>query len=292
LRRPGLGVGEDHDPCQTGSADRPAAPSYGQARRLVHDNPIAETVAGLPQLETKRYFSSCFDFVGVDICDCAAITIVMEDNHRESAAKAIIEAYRRLSEARERLSVERAGLTRELRLNERSMSDCRAAARFFGIDDRLPATDDRAETALHEQALRNARIHSAVQEAAVAPIRTVWRSFNSHAVSTDEMPALPMHLDQATHQTQADESPAPSPVRPPLREYLLLELQRAGAAGAKAAALRASFQEHFHIEIHEKTVGMTLYRLSQNREVHRRGHFWFYGADPEGHDQTIPEEPV
>lgn len=59
-------------------------------------------------------------------------------------------------------------------------------------------------------------------------------------------------------------------------------LQRAGVSGAKAAPLREQFEKAYGEVIHEKTVGMTLYRLSQDGLVRRDGHTWFLTDPPQG----------
>jgi hypothetical protein len=62
---------------------------------------------------------------------------------------------------------------------------------------------------------------------------------------------------------------------PTVRDGVLKRLQAAGSKGAKAIELRAFFEETYGIKIHEKTVGMTLYRLSRDHLVRREGRTWF-----------------
>lgn len=52
----------------------------------------------------------------------------------------------------------------------------------------------------------------------------------------------------------------------------------AGADGSRAAVLRDYIEAKFGIVTHEKTVGMTLYRLLKEGLVRRDGHIWFFGA--------------
>jgi hypothetical protein len=67
---------------------------------------------------------------------------------------------------------------------------------------------------------------------------------------------------------------------PKVRDIVLDQLRGAGNSGAKAAAVRQYIETTYSTKIHEKTVGMTLYRLSQDNAVHRKGQIWFFGPPP------------
>jgi hypothetical protein len=68
--------------------------------------------------------------------------------------------------------------------------------------------------------------------------------------------------------------------RQTLKDVLLDQLKLAGQTGCKAAPLRELFESTTGQIIHEKTVGMTLYRLLKDGLVHRNGHTWFFGPPP------------
>jgi hypothetical protein len=63
--------------------------------------------------------------------------------------------------------------------------------------------------------------------------------------------------------------------RPSIRTIALERLEGAGPAGLKAADIRKFIEDTYSIETHEKTVGMTLYRLLKDELVRREGHIWF-----------------
>lgn len=63
--------------------------------------------------------------------------------------------------------------------------------------------------------------------------------------------------------------------RPSIRQIVLDRLADAGEGGAKAIDIRKYIETTYSEEIHEKTVGMTLYRLLQDELVRRQGHTWF-----------------
>ncbi|MDP1749633.1 MAG: hypothetical protein Q8L22_09250 [Reyranella sp.] len=63
-----------------------------------------------------------------------------------------------------------------------------------------------------------------------------------------------------------------------VRDLVLSSLASAGSEGRKASAIRIEIEAQRGTKLHEKTVGMTLYRLSQETppRVHRRGRTWFH----------------
>lgn len=74
------------------------------------------------------------------------------------------------------------------------------------------------------------------------------------------------------------ETPPPPPM-PRIKDIILEYLQMAHdleLGGVKAAEIRAHIENKYATTIHEKTVGMTLYRLLKDGKVRRQGHTWFF----------------
>lgn len=67
----------------------------------------------------------------------------------------------------------------------------------------------------------------------------------------------------------------PPPPMPSVREIVLEQLKGAGTVGLRAANIRDYVLRTYDKVLHEKTVGMTLYRLSLNGQARREGHVWF-----------------
>ena len=63
---------------------------------------------------------------------------------------------------------------------------------------------------------------------------------------------------------------------PTIRELTVEWLKTAGDSGIKAATIRQQIESKYHINLHDKTVGMTLWRLSQDGLARREGHTWFF----------------
>lgn len=64
--------------------------------------------------------------------------------------------------------------------------------------------------------------------------------------------------------------------QPSIRECVLAYLKAAGDAGAKTADIRREIEKQVGHKLHEKTIGMTLYRLSLKGQSKREGLTWFY----------------
>jgi hypothetical protein len=216
----------------------------------------------------------------------------MDDDVRKAAVGAIKEKAAALASERAEIRHEMAELDRRLRRNEVALLDCRSAARLFDTDIELP------------------------EELATA--RGVWvrRIMNdpgptgptgpSQQSSPDRMPLR--RLDRPTPPTQFLHPPLVPPddrfgsaqVRlgpgtiigeqrsllsdyaigePTVREIALEQLKRAGAAGTRAANIRQVVQNILKKTVHDKTVGMTLYRLSKEGKVRRDGQTWFIAQE-------------
>lgn len=73
-----------------------------------------------------------------------------------------------------------------------------------------------------------------------------------------------------------DGQPEPEvPGRPPVRMIVLDRLGAALPNGLKAADIRRYIDDTYKSEVHDKTVGMTLYRLLKDGLARREGHTWF-----------------
>lgn len=74
---------------------------------------------------------------------------------------------------------------------------------------------------------------------------------------------------------------APPPEKAPkIKDFVADSLRKAGDHGIKAAEIRLLLQATHNIETHEKTVGMTLYRLSREGLARRDGITWFFVPPP------------
>ncbi|MDQ2879086.1 MAG: hypothetical protein M3R41_08435 [Pseudomonadota bacterium] len=63
--------------------------------------------------------------------------------------------------------------------------------------------------------------------------------------------------------------------RPKIADAILAFMRDRGKAGVKASEVRRHLKSDYGIDTHEKTPGMTLYRLSKEGLVRREGRTWF-----------------
>lgn len=66
------------------------------------------------------------------------------------------------------------------------------------------------------------------------------------------------------------------PVRKPFKERALELLAEAYPKPLKASEIQKKIEKEYRAKYHDKTAGMSLYRLSNDGAVRREGHFWFY----------------
>lgn len=90
------------------------------------------------------------------------------------------------------------------------------------------------------------------------------------------------------------ELPPPPPHRPKfptVKSFVLDAAREAFPASVRAADLRRAILNHLGLELHEKTVGMTLYRLSKEGFITRNGIDWFFNPNASRAANEDDEEP-
>ena len=71
--------------------------------------------------------------------------------------------------------------------------------------------------------------------------------------------------------------PAPKPAATPkIKDFVLIEAKQAYPNPVRSADLRAHLMNIFGREVHEKTIGMTLYRLLKLGLIRREDRDWFF----------------
>jgi hypothetical protein len=147
-----------------------------------------------------------------------------------------------------RLAMEEVRIEEQKKANESKRVDLAAAFRVYGID----ISDDEAWKAF---------ITEYMDEILAA------RSSSSGGVAEQ---AGPMHLAVTA--------------KPNIANLILQRLQEMAGQGQKSSDIKRWLKNAHNIEVHDKTPGMSLYRLSQEKppRVHRKGHTWFFGPPQEG----------
>lgn len=212
---------------------------------------------------------------------------------RHALTETLKEKVQRLVADQARLAEERARLLAMQRRNDRELSDCRAAARLFDLEIDIPVPMPDELSLREREAMeldRRRRVVEAEQRRAAALADAARETRETSRTSTFEL------LRQSGAIT-AIPAPAPAPLAtpaattlkpPPVKAFLAKALKEAGATGAKAAPLREAYARAYGIDIHEKTVGMTLYRMANDGLVRRDGHTWFLAEAPNGAEAENP----
>lgn len=201
---------------------------------------------------------------------------------RSQAVKEIEQQRDQLLAERLELNERRMKLLHRLRVVDQRISDLKAAARAFDLEVEFP-TDEREEFEARRASVeREARLRAENALRVVGNTeRILYQNFARVPRHTSEASNLPVGKAEVVAPTVEMPAPAPVPVtpppRPPIREIVLQLLQTAGAQGMKAADIREYLERTYSLVVHEKTVGMTLYRLSKSDLVHREGFTWFFG---------------
>lgn len=68
--------------------------------------------------------------------------------------------------------------------------------------------------------------------------------------------------------------------KPTIRDFIIDALKRSYPQPYKAKELQDAYEQAYGDELHPKTVGMSLYRLSLDKLVKREGQKWFYSQYP------------
>jgi hypothetical protein len=209
----------------------------------------------------------------------------MDDSANKAAIEAIFAKKDALLGERASIREQRAALSARDREIDRELADCRAAARLFGAKLDLPPDDDGVLT-INPSSTRYLHIPSfQASEAAQRSLEFPKRSAAALDAQKAALAAIQEALNIRDEEVRA--------TMPRVRDIVLDRLQEAGAEGSKAAPIQAYIESTYATKIHDKTVGMTLYRLMKEGLVRRDGHTWFIapeavnpGAATPGSDQS------
>jgi hypothetical protein len=201
------------------------------------------------------------------------MTVKNEATIPESVKTAAVEAIKSkagaLIEERQSIRDQMAELDQRLRRNEIALMDCRSAARLFGGDIELPEDLATARAVWVRRVLNDPPRPPAP---ATSPMPT------TPAPARPTLPTEPNAFLSYRHHTAQPTllggllgDGAPS-----IREIAIEQLKRAGNSGTRTSAIRQVVESILKKPTHEKTVGMTLYRLSKDGIARREGQTWFF----------------
>jgi hypothetical protein len=229
---------------------------------------------------------------------------IKRDPELDAVEAKILRERDELLAERSRLMQARQELLSRLRHADRRLADCRATARFFGLKIDFPEEEaeqidrierDRAQrerairVAERDMELRRAESGRLEQEKIRAQREFLFNtnrpvpSIPPIKPQLNAIPSMRRPIGETMGSTSIPDGSSTGsitiqhdiPLPKTLRQIVLERLSEAGSEGSKAAAIREFYERSFGKTIHEKTVGMTLYRLQGEGLVRREGHIWF-----------------
>ena len=161
----------------------------------------------------------------------------------------------------------------------------RPALALFGFDITAPKLWDSVKLELGPDRYREAFIQAKIdaEKQATEPPHTNEDEGSSASDNKDDADDTSTDTDPSSSEEGIGSEEAPK-----IRELVIERLKISGDAGAKVGEIKA-FIASQGIETHEKTAGMTLYRLSKEGLVRRDGRTWVY-VPPEEDKST--EKPA
>ena len=189
----------------------------------------------------------------------------MGKQNNEAVEAAFKEKVADLLDRRKMVRETMANLTAKERSIDRELADLRGAARVFGIELNIPPDEDLPGRIRYVTRPDGVTIRQRVgPEGAVH----AWQMVRAHNVVPGISQPVPTPPPDKTPSAQISK-------RPPVRELVLDLLREAGEKGAQATPMRQHIKRVYNTDLHSKTVGMTLYRLSLDGLVRREGRTWF-----------------
>jgi ATPase subunit of ABC transporter with duplicated ATPase domains len=180
-----------------------------------------------------------------------------------------------LLEKRARLMTMRAELLTELRQADRRLADCRATARFFGLNIEFPDHQSDEIDRLDQQRLERERAYRIAQRELEVRRAQIEEMRAREEKAQAELSSISVLQNTSKEPASTTPTAAGEGATKTIREVVIDRLTAAGESGAKAAVIREFYERSSGKPIHEKTVGMTLYRLQNDGIVRREGHVWF-----------------
>ena len=171
------------------------------------------------------------------------------------------------------------------------MAECRAAARFFELTDFDPPPENAEVETLRNQAARLRGHAKALEVEGQTDLAAEYRS-RAEAFERRVQALVASMRSSVAARLPGQAAPAqPTSKTPRVRDIVLDLLSAAGTNGVKAAAITRYIATTYQAQLHDKTVGMTLYRLSKEKAVHRKGQTWFFGPPEDASSMEDPENP-
>jgi hypothetical protein len=202
----------------------------------------------------------------------------MVNEHDNSAIASLLIRYVKAFEIRKAAQELNTKLVERIAQSNVAIANIKTAFSLYDVniaqDDVWKGVSARIGANLYNQAIREGTIEA--EKLALALVE----------VSSIPAPPPPPPPQQPPDSTTADdedidegEQTAFEGLEEPhssVRDFTINSLKAAGSLGMKAAEIRAVYETSRDTKLHDKTIGMTLYRLSKDNLARREGRTWFF----------------
>jgi hypothetical protein len=197
---------------------------------------------------------------------------MLTDDDR-AALVSILSRYISLWDQQARDEKTKEEVEERLKINSLQRKNCNAALTLYGYPVDEDKVFDRLKVDLGPQDWNRAFVLARPKVVDISPSASNEKEKpadgEAGAPETTAHPSSPETIN-------SDSRAAAKPLEPPIIKDVILErLKEAGEAGAKASSIREFIETTYSVKIHEKTVGMSLYRLQKAEKVRRNGLIWF-----------------
>lgn len=222
-----------------------------------------------------------------------------DEQVRDAAAEKIFARRDQLLSEQRSVKDQQSALAVREREIDRELAECRAAARFFNIEFEIAVPNreiNELQTRMHHfsMRMREAERRGDLPEAEELQqrVRMYQAQLRDVMIRKEREEAQGrLLIPSSTEENVVAQSVLPrKPKMPKMRDIALDRLREAGSVGQKASVIQKYIENTYSVKIHDKTVGMTLYRLSKENLVHRDGQVWFFGSQNERSEDS-PESP-
>jgi hypothetical protein len=181
---------------------------------------------------------------------------MLDDIDKMGVASLLTRAVR-LQDERDAADKERDAANAKYHAANSRWLKCRTAFEIYGFDDDAEDFWDQIKAAIGPETWRAA----------------IDRARNPDPPLIEAQPQKPTQTIE--HQTSFLKRASDRPPAGKIKDLVIMKLREAGPEGMKAADIRKFIENAEGRQVHEKTVGMTLYRLSTEGIVRRDGRTWF-----------------
>ncbi|TPJ30937.1 hypothetical protein [Mesorhizobium sp. B2-7-2] len=207
--------------------------------------------------------------------------------HEKAAVFSILVRQVEAQEAKAAAEKQIAECTERAAEAQAIIANVRPALSVFGFDTSAPKLWDLVKAAIGNEAyLRAFRVARGEEERTQTVAAGKSGDEHEYEETGDEGETDENEAEMENETDNIEESEAPK-----IKDVVIERLRQSGEQGARLSEIK-EFVTAQGIPMHEKTVGMTLYRLSKDGLTRRAGRTWYYIPPAETEGKIVAEGRV